>query len=690
MGRRPLISALASFSCLLFAGSLSAEPAATETAPASPSAASDPGAPSASAPVATAPAPAAAGVERNPELGLRAYEAGLAQRKLAPTAPLSAARLREERANVEQLTSGGRLGEAIAAAASIVESSRFAAFQESPEGRGMRFALGDALGRAGAYPTARAYLTPLVAGSDVEARRAARSLVDFGLESGDPAPFIEPLEPLAAKLPNELRGDLDYARGRAFEKAGRLPEALSALANVGPRSRFWAQSVYLSGLIEAERGNLKQAENLFCKVADAKLTPKEAPIFGGADFFEVRDLARLGLGRVAHESYRFDDAQYYYYLVPKDSAHLPEALYESATTRYEASDYEGAREYLDELAARSYPHTARRHPYEDERYILDAYVDLSTCHFEAAEKKLSQFHQKYDPVLSASRRLQSDPKALRRLLAALEAGSDPALANLGTSDDVARAMGALLRMDPGYAERERRLRLIERELDALDQVDRDLQKARALLAEGGKAKASALKPQVKSLTGSEGDQRRRFEAQLAELRRLLRDAQASGKVPKGELETLQRELSALELRAKSAELAPSAVALAAATDGGTDLASVLASDAAEQARLRRSAEAARVALSNEQGELAKAALARLTLRLERLVHRARLGRIETVLGKKRALEVEIEALSQGYLPKTLVDSLDVDRYLRDDEEYWPDDGEDWADEYVGGEGLQER
>ena len=63
-------------------------------------------------------------------------------------------------------------------------------------------------------------------------------------------------------------------------------------------------------------------------------------------------------------------------------------------------------------------------------------------------------------------------------------------------------------------------------------------------------------------------------------------------------------------------------------------------------------------------------------------------RIETVLGKKRALEVEIEALSQGLLPQTIVDSLDAQRYLRDDEEYWPFEGEDWEDEYVGGEGLR--
>ena len=86
--------------------------------------------------------------------------------------------------------------------------------------------------------------------------------------------------------------------------------------------------------------------------------------------------------------------------------------------------------------------------------------------------------------------------------------------------------------------------------------------------------------------------------------------------------------------------------------------------------------------------LAKDALHRLDLRLSRLLRRARLGRIESVLGKKHALEVEIEAINAGYLPKGAVDSLDAARYLRDNEEYWPFEGDDWPDEFVGTEGLK--
>ena len=76
------------------------------------------------------------------------------------------------------------------------------------------------------------------------------------------------------------------------------------------------------------------------------------------------------------------------------------------------------------------------------------------------------------------------------------------------------------------------------------------------------------------------------------------------------------------------------------------------------------------------------------MRLSRLLRRARLGRIESVLGKKRALEVEIEAIADGFLPRDAVDSLDAARFLKDSEEYWPFEGDDWPDEYVGGEGLR--
>lgn len=611
---------------------------------------------------------------------LRAYQAALQKKQLAATAPLSAQALREELRVIEQKLDDGRRDEAVGDLAYLVESDRFTPFAEGEEGRAARFLLGDALGQAGAYQPARGYLVPLLAGdpSDLWYRRAVRGLVDLGLKSGDLEPFVAALDKLPAGTPAELVGDVGYLRGRHHELKGEYAAALGEYSKVGERSRFWAQATYLSGLIEVERGRLRQGENLFCKVADPKLTPRLAPVFGGDNFFRVRDLARLGLGRVAHEQYRFDDARYYYYLVPRDSDHLAEALYETATTRYEAKDYDGAREAMDELKS-----LEQSHPYEDEAWLLDAYIDLAACRFPSADAKLKEFLKRYEPVRDAARRVAADPSAVERLVEAVRTGSDPSAAGLGVPARTAQALAALLRVDRRYALVTRRLAQLDHQLSGLRGAMGELDEARRRLATPGQVAPQTEAP----LAQSPAEQRTRAQAQLAELRRLIREAEASNKASPEALAGLRREAEALELRARALSVvAPSDASLEQVK--GQDLEGLLAADRERASALHRSAMAVRDRVEREQARLARDALVRLDLRLSRLLRRGRLGRIETVLGKKRALELEIEALSQGLLPQSIVDSLEAERYLRDDEEYWPFDGEDWEDEYVGGEGLR--
>jgi hypothetical protein len=476
-----------------------------------------------------------------------------------------------------------------------------------------------------------------------------------------------------------VRGDIAYLAGRANEREKRPTAALGEYAKVTPRSRFWAQATYLSGMIEVERGQLKRGENLFCKVADPKLTPKKAPLFGGSDFFRVRDLARLGLGRVAHEQYRFDDARYYYYLVPKDSDHLPESLYETATTRYEAKDYDGARESMDELRALDV-----NHAYEDEAWILDSYIDLATCKFDRADAKLNEFLKRYDPVRDAARKLASDDVAMKKLVESVRTGSDPAAAGLGVDTRVARTLGALLRVDIGYGTATRRLAQLDHQLSGLRGAMAELDEAQRRLAT-----PKGVRPQAAgSLSEAPSDKLDRIEAQIAEVRRLVREAERSGRAGDAQLDDLRKQLEALQIRARTLASATPPPPKSAQKTTDEDLSKVISSDRDRATRLYTEAGRTRAKVEGEQLALAKDALVRLDRRLSRLLRRARLGRIETVLGQKRALEVEVEALSQGYLPQTIVDSLDAERYLRDDEEYWPFDGEDWEDEYVGGEGLR--
>lgn len=610
---------------------------------------------------------------------MRAYHRALADRKLGPGEELSQQSIADRLAAAETKIAEGRRDEAIGDLVYLVESPRFDPFSELSAGRAALFSLGDALGRAGAYGPARGYLTRLLEGDELDVwyRRAVRTLVDLGLESDAAGVFLSDLKGVPDSAPAELRGDIAYLEGRSRQHRGDSAGALASFSRVSPRSRFWAQATYLAGLIEVERGRLAEGEQLFCKVADAKQTPKVALVFGGRDFFEVRDLARLALGRVAHETYRFDDARYYYYLVPNDSSRLPQALYESATGRYESKDYQAARDLIDELRALEVGH-----PYEDEIWVLDAYIDLALCEFASADEKLKKFLAGYEPVRDAARRLTHDERALRKLVTSVQDGADPANAGLGVEARVARALGSLLRLDEAYGRTARRRARLEHQMSGLRRAMVELDAAHRRLTS-----PKDLKPRSATELGhTESDELERVEAQLGEVRRLLREARRA-KGARAELGELERQLEALELRARAART-QRRVTDEAKAKPDDNLAALVVADRRRATELYGRAQKSRERLVAEETALAKDALARLDARLSRLLRRARLGRIETVLGKKRSLEVEIEALSQGLLPRGAVDSLDAARYLRDDEEYWPYDGEDWADEYVGGEGLR--
>lgn len=672
--RRAGCVALASLQVAL--GLVSSEPARAQSTPrstptAAPSAdAAPPTAPPASRAAEPAAAPPAAA---EASAAFSAYHTALASQRLDAQGPFGTEQLAQLIDVAETDLRAGRRDQAIAVLAAVVESARFAPLAALDEGRAALFLLGDALGRAGAHELARGYLQRLLQTPTPDSwyRRAVASLVDLGLASGDPAPFVAVLSSLPT-TGSAWAGDVAYLRGFLHERAAEPREALAAYTSVPQNSRFWAQATYRAGLLEVDRGRLGEGERLFCRIADPAQTPKLAPLFGGNDFFQVRDLSRLALGRVAHEQYRFDDARYYYHLVPGDSDRLPEALYESATSRYESKDYAAAHALLGELAA-----LGRHHAYEDEAYILDAYVDLARCEFPSADRKLTEFLKRYEPVLALARHLQKEPHSLRALLA----GQDIASESAGWSRDVAEMVRTSVRVDAAFGVVSRQIADLDHQLSGLGATRAEIHDLGSALA-GAQVAARASVP----LADAPGDRLERLEQQAASVRRLLREVGASA--PAAELAAIRSELNGIAASAEDLRSRLDPIDLDVLPEAGQGMPDLLARDAQLALRLTRDAESARAALETRRDTLASEALGRLERRLARLTRRARAGRIETVLGRKRALEIEVEALSQGFLPQGAVDSLDAARYLADDEEYWPFDGEDWEDEYVGGEGLR--
>ena len=621
---------------------------------------------------------------------MRDYHAALAQRRLGSQESMKLEDVRARDAEAEDLLRSGRIDEAIARLLEIVEHPRFESFAENEEGRAAIYLLGDALASAGAYDPARAYLRRVIhlrgaweQAGGIYARRAVKRLVEIAIESDRLATGIDDVHDVPATVPEDTRGEISYLTGRAKEEAGDADGAIVAYAAVTQRSRFWAQSTYLQGLIHVEKGRYRDGENLFCRIADPKRQSKTTPVFADEHYFAVRDLARLALGRVAHEQFRFDDARYYYYLVPRDSDRLAEALYEGATTRYEKKDYDGARELLDELKALSGHHT-----YEDEAWILEAYVDLAQCKFPEADKLLVGFIAKYEPVRNAARRVAADERGMQALLSAARSGSDAGGAEVGgatVSPDAMRAIAALVRIDPSYGTLARKRAVLEHEASGLRLTMGSLNDLQRNLATNGGVRAA-----LDEHGGERGGERESPEEKAADTRlaldsvkRQIDDLEVS-QAPTERIVALRKEYTEIEAR-----LPHAATTLGAADPssqaGGKDLPDLLRADNAQGVALSPGMEAALTAVRQTETLLARDALKRVDLRLSRLLRRARLGRIESVIGRKRALEVEIEAINNGILPASALDSLDAARYLKDNEEYWPFEGDDWPDEFVGGE-----
>lgn len=619
---------------------------------------------------------------------MAAYQRALAARKLGSMLTLNLDDVQARAAEGEDLIRAGRIDEAVSRMLDMTESPQFVPFENDEPGRAVIFLLGDAYARAGAYRPARLYFRKLLnqpgAWDKVAtyARRAVRRLVEIGDETRQYDDATFDLKSVPQTAPEETRGEISYLNGRAAEAKKDPDAALAAYAAVTQRSRFWAQATYLQGLILTEKQQYKEGENMFCKVADPKRAQDSTPVYADERFFAVRDLARLALGRVAHEQFRFDDSRYYYYLVPRDSDRLAEALYEAATSRYEKKDYQGARELLDELKGLQI-----HHPYEDEAWILDAYIDLAQCKFKPADDKLLKFVALYEPVRDAARRVQGDERSMNALLAAAREGGDAGTSTEGgaaLSPEAMRAIAALVRLDPDYGSAVRRRAVLDHEASGLRMTQGSLDDIRGQLATtGGVRPAQDDKP-------SDDERARDARDATDGVRRMISDLEGNG-ASSSQIAPLKEELNQIQTRVNAARATTTAATTqngGATVSGGKDLPDLIRADAELATTYAAPIEQARADIARTENVLAKDALRRVDLRLSRLLRRARLGRIESILGRKRALEIEIEAINNGFLPQDAVDALDAARFLKDNEEYWPFEGDDWPDEFIGSEGLK--
>lgn len=592
-----------------------------------------------------------------PEAG--AYLQEMERRGLIDRTAATPAMLAAEVREADDELVAGQVAAAAARLYAVVEGPRYQDFSDSPDFQDAEYRLGLALARGGGTLTARRYLMrALGRGEKAPYYHAAlRAYVDVCLAEHVADACAAEIDKLGAADVNQ---ELAYLRGRAAYDANQFQKAEDELKDVTPRSRFYSSALYLRGVMRVKRRDLRSAQDAFCAIADVK--PGDAIRFYiDGRYYALKDLARLGLGRIAHEEGRDDDAFYHYFLIPSDSKKLPEALFEAAWSSLSNKQYDlGAR--LVEEFLKVYGNTPRA----AEARLLLATLQVKTCRFAQAEKGFDQALAEYEPLTRAVDQAIADAAA-RRALAQKLLAADQLGVTAGNDTDA--KIAALLVVDNRFYRLHAIARGLAREAADADHVQRAWQELAARIG----------RTRVQAVTGGVVDAPAllaRLNALGAEIARARAQARRSPEA--------RQALSALEKRrAELAGVVQRAIDMEVTTAPGdrSNLAALVRRDLGAATALRGRAAELAWRIDAASGELIRQALVELRGRLDAMLRQARLGKIDAVVGEKRKLERQIEDLAAGRFPPEMFGKLHIEGLISDDEEYWPPEGERWADEY---------
>jgi hypothetical protein len=375
---------------------------------------------------------------------------------------------------------------------------------------------------------------------------------------------------------------------------------------------------------------------------------------------------------------------------------VSEALFEGAWAMYEGHDAETAVDLLDQLETR-FPAS----PFVDEATLLRGYVHLDRCEFEEANRLFVRFAETFEPIRDEVERILATDSRRERIaedLLAIEDASETPVPRDGEvveRPDARTMLLGLLRVDPTFFRLDAELRMLDAESARSARLADQIGAIEVRLT-GADAPDAAV-----AQTGSTEDEaaaaRRDLETARTSLRAMADqlDAMRAAGAPAARLEPLETDIRAMQDRLRAIEsslsqaLATHAQQFATASDASaTGLEAQLRADRDFARAFNGRSAAVRERLVAAINAYTVRALEQLRARLGSSLRRARIGRIDAVMGSKRRIELQIESLSAGRFPPELLDPLRIQGLLRDDEEYWPFEGELWRDEFEEDESQQ--
>src|SRR5450432_3886085 len=323
--------------------------------------------------------------------------------------------LKRELAVGEKLLTDGAFTNAAVALYAIVKSPRYASFSEFVEFQNAEYDLSVALARAGAYGASLEVIDGILKRGPAAPYwgPAHRRAVDIAIETRDHVGVLARLEAIKTgdPIPPSAAGERSYLRGRAAYDEGKMTDAQGELALISKKSRLYSSAVYLRGVIWARKGELKSSAEAMCEIAATEDNSKFTFVVDDR-YFTVKDLARLGLGRLAHEQGEYDDAYYHYFQIPDDSLYLSDALFEASWSMYQKRELPTSRDLVHEFL-REYPTS----PLWPEASLLAGYVELADCKFDDSQKWYDALVVKLQPVVDEIDKARKDPELRKQLFA---------------------------------------------------------------------------------------------------------------------------------------------------------------------------------------------------------------------------------------------------------------------------------
>jgi hypothetical protein len=605
--------------------------------------------------------------------------------------------LRRDLEAAEAMLRGGAALEAAVALFAIVESPRYSAFADFVEMQNAEYDLAIALIRNGSYGAALTTIERILRRGPTTSYwgPAHRRAVDLALETRDHAGVLARLAGIATKepIPAAAAGERAYLRGRIAYDAGRFEVAATELAAVTKKSRMYSSALYLRGVMQARKGQWRGAAASMCEIA-ATADDDRFSFVVDDRYFTIKDLARLGLGRLAHEQGEFDDAYYHYFQIPEDSSYLSEALFEAAWSMYQKRELSTARDLAAEML-RTFP-TAPMWP---EASLLAGYVELADCKFEASQAWYDKLAAKLEPIVAEIDRIRGDSAARKRLISSALtrwreqknlAIGEPATQGTQVASNPSEEVVALLRIDPSFVRLAdavsgaQRLGAESARVTQLWQgLTRQVQSARVGKVTLGSTSEEDALTDAASVAQDYADLAEAAERARDELAR----ARGAGLIGRQEAAAEDQRLAELaaKIRTRRSDARAAADVAAAALPAGVTIAlrPLLERDVGQARRLDRAAAELLEKLLASSDQLALAMVERLYKDTRRVLDKARLGKVDAVIGQKRKLDIEVQDLASGRFPAELIGRLWNAGQIGDDEEVWPLEGEYWADEYEG-------